>query len=94
MSLILVALVVAGVLFLDSGIYSVDATKWHPAIEGEFFDKVMVQSVRHHARYVQVPAGTNLRDRVLAEKNGGAYGKASQTCNGGPGIKPDHWVYL
>lgn len=54
----------------------------------------MVQSVRHQARYVQVPPGANLHDRLLAEKNGGAYGKACQTCHGAPGVKPDHWVYL
>ncbi len=87
-------LVAVGVLFVYSGVYSVAAAKWHPAIEGQLLNTVMVQSVRHHARSVQVPAGIDLHDRVLAEKVGGAYAKACQTCHGGPGTKPDHWIYL
>ncbi len=92
--LVVVALVATGVLFVYSGVYNVVATKGHPAMESELLNKVMVQSVRHHARSVQVPTGMNLHDLVLAEKDGGAYGKACQTCHGAPGATPDHWVYL
>lgn len=89
--LVVVALVVVGMLFVYSGVYSVAATKWHPAIEGALLNKVMVQSVRHQASYVQMPTGMNLHDRALAEKYGGAYAKACQTCHSAPGLKPDHW---
>lgn len=54
----------------------------------------MVRSVRHQASYVQMPDGVNLHDRALAEKYGGAYAKACQTCHSAPGLKPDPWVYL
>lgn len=92
--LIVAALAIVGALFVYSGIYNVAASKWHPAIEGKFFSTVMVQSVRHQARNIPIPADIDLHDRTLAGKFGGAYGKACQTCHGGPGVKPDPWVYL
>jgi hypothetical protein len=92
--LVAVSLITACVLYFLAGLYSVAATKWHPAIEGQLLREVMVRSVRHHARYVRVPADIDLHDRVLAEKVGGAYGLACRTCHGAPGVKPDHWVYL
>ncbi len=91
--IVVVALVAACVLFVYAGVYSVAAAKWHPAIEGQILNKVMVESVRHHARDIRVPMGINLHDRALAEKTLG-YKNACRTCHGAPGTKPDVWVYL
>ena len=88
-----VAVVGACVLFVYSGLYSVAATKQHPAIEGQVLHKIMVESVRHHARGIRLPTGMDLHDRALAEKTFG-YTKACRTCHGAPGVKPDVWVYL
>ncbi len=74
-SLAIVALAAVSVLFVYSGVYSVAATKGHPAIEGEILNKVMVASVRYHAWDIRVPAGIDLHDRALAEKTVG-YSKA------------------
>ncbi len=40
--LVVVALFAVGGLFVYSGIYSVAAAKWHPAIEGALLNQVMV----------------------------------------------------
>jgi len=92
---VLVAFALAGIggSFIYSGIYSVAATKQHPAIEGQVLHKIMVESVRHHARDIRLPVGIDLHDRALAEKTFG-YTKACRTCHGAPGVKPDVWVYL
>lgn len=92
-ALVIVALVAVCVVFVYSGVYSVAATKWHPAIEGELLNKVMVQSVRYHARGIRVPGDMDLHERALAEKTVG-YQTACRTCHGAPGRKPDPWVYL
>ena len=42
-ALVIVALVAVCMVFVYSGVYSVAATKWHPAIEGELLHKVMVR---------------------------------------------------
>ena len=92
-ALVIVALVAVCVVFVYSGVYSISATKWHPAIEGELLHKVMVESVRYHARGIRVPGGMDLHERALAEKTVG-YQTACRTCHGAPGKKPDPWVYL
>jgi cbb3-type cytochrome c oxidase subunit III len=91
--LVVVVLVAVCVLFIYSGVYSVAAAKQHPAIEGQVLHKIMVESVRHHARDIRLPPGVDLHDRVLAEKTFG-YTKACRTCHGAPGVKPDVWMYL
>ena len=60
---------------------------------GQVLHKIMVESVRHHARDIRLPVGIDLHDRALAEKTFG-YTKACRTCHGAPGVKPDVWVYL
>lgn len=92
-TLIVVALVAVCVWLVYSGVYNVAATKQHPAIEGKLLSKVMVASVRYHARDIQVPTSINLHDRALAGKTQG-YQNACRTCHGAPGVKPDVWVYL
>ena len=92
---VLIAFALAGIgeSLIYSGVYSVAATKQHLAIEGQFLHKIMVESVRHHARDIRLPVGIDLHDRALAEKTFG-YTKACRTCHGAPGVKPDSWVYL
>lgn len=91
--LVVAVFVVVCVWIICSGVYSVAATKQHPAMEEKILNKIMVESVRHHARHIQVPAGIDLHDRALAEETQG-YEKACRTCHGAPGLKPDIWVYL
>lgn len=90
---VVVALVAVYVLVVYSGVYSVTAAKPHTVIEGELLNKIMVESVRPHARNIRVPAGMNLHDPALAEKTTGNE-NACRTCHGVPGAKPDVWVYL
>ena len=78
-ALVIVALVAVCVVFVYSGVYSVSATKWHPAIEGELLHKVMVESVRYHARGIRVPGGMDLHERALAELS---IGDRRGTCIG------------
>jgi mono/diheme cytochrome c family protein len=91
--LVIAALIIVCVMFVYSGVYSVAAIKRHPVIEGELLNKLMVESVRYHARDVRVPADVNLRNLALAEKTVG-YQKACRTCHGAPGAKPDPWEHL
>lgn len=92
--LVFLTLILGVVLYLFSGFYNVSAAKPHPELVGKVLNQIMVQSVRHHARDVNVPAGIDLNDRALAEQVGGAYGLACRSCHAAPGMKSDPWIYL
>ncbi len=88
------ALILGLILLVFSGVYNVSAAKPQSEMVGKLLSRIMVQSVRHHARDVNVPPGIDLNDRALAGQVGGAYGLACRSCHAAPGMKSDPWVYL
>ncbi len=77
-----------------TGVYHVGATDRHTKPVEWILRTTMKQSVRYHARDIQVPDTVNLLDPLYARQFYGHYRGACQTCHGAPGQKPDPWMIL
>lgn len=82
----------AAVVF--GGIVDVAATTPHFAPVEWTLRTTLRNSVRRHARNIEVPAGVNLRDPAVAERGFGHYSEVCSTCHGGPGVDPAPWIVL
>lgn len=84
----------AGVAVVESGWYDVGATTPHAAVVEKLLHRTMVQSVRHHARDIQVPTGVDLADPALAERAVGHYSIVCAACHAAPGEPRAAWMAL
>jgi mono/diheme cytochrome c family protein len=77
-----------------TGIFTVAGTDSHTAPVRWFLQTTMVQSVRRHARSVEVPRDINLKDPALSQRGFGHYSVACTPCHGAPGVKPAPWMVI
>jgi mono/diheme cytochrome c family protein len=82
----------AAVVF--GGIVNVAATDPHFAPVEWTLQTTMRNSVRWHARGIEVPADVDLHDPALADRAFGHYSVACTSCHGGPGVDPAPWLVL
>lgn len=82
----------AAVVF--GGVVNVAATDPHLAPVEWTLKTTMRNSVRWHARDIEVPTGIDLRDPALADRAFGHYSVACTSCHGGPGIESAPWLVL
>lgn len=86
-----VVLAAIGAIVIYSGAYNVAATTRHTQLVHASLDKLMINSVRNHAKEVVVPTGVDLRDREFARHAVGHYEAMCAMCHGAPGRDPDRW---
>jgi mono/diheme cytochrome c family protein len=82
----LLAVFVAGALFVYAGVYDVAATKQHIAPVYWLLEATMRQSVRRHARDIVVPP---LTDPIYAARGRALYDEHCVRCHGAPGVAPE-----
>src|SRR6476659_924369 len=78
----LVLQIVAGLLFIASGIYPLGADRPHVAIVQWLLQTTKTRSVKFHSEGIQVP---DLRDRSLLKTGFALFRKNCQPCHGAPG---------
>lgn len=88
-TVVVLAAIAAVVIY--SGSYNVAATTRHTKLVHASLDKLMINSVRAHAKEVTVPPGINLHDRALAQQAAGHFEAMCAMCHGAPGRDPDRW---
>lgn len=77
-----------------SGLYHVGATDGHIKPVEWILRTTMKNSIRHHAKDIQVPDTINLLDPLFARQFYGHYSAACQTCHGAPGQKAAPWMVI
>ena len=75
-----------GLIFIYSGIYSVAATYPDPAPVAWIFDKTLEHSVQHHASGIPIPS---LDDPAMVKAGFRLYAKACEGCHEAPGVEED-----
>ncbi len=80
------------VVVIFSGFYNVGATDRHIAPVEWVLRMTMENSVRWHARNVQVPGNISFKDPAFAERAIGHYSVACATCHGSPGQGRSPWM--
>ena len=86
-----IALAAIGAIVIYSGSYNVAATSRHTQLVHASLDKLMINSVRSHAKEVVVPSGIDLHDREFARHAVGHFESMCVMCHGAPGRDPDRW---
>ncbi|MEZ5413646.1 MAG: cytochrome c [Opitutaceae bacterium] len=86
-----VVLVAVGAVVIYSGSYNIAATTRHTQLVHASLNKLMINSVRSHAKDVVVPTGIDLRDREFARHAVGHFESMCLMCHGAPGRDPDRW---
>ena len=86
LSICALALAAAGGALVYSGVYDTAATDQHTAPVYWLLKTAMRQSIRSHARRVDVPA---LGDASLVTRGRALYGAECARCHGAPGIAPE-----
>jgi hypothetical protein len=76
------------------GIYHVGATDRHTKPVEWILRTTMKNSIRYHAKDIQVPDLLNLLDPLYAREFYGHYSAACQTCHGAPGQKANPWLVI
>jgi mono/diheme cytochrome c family protein len=79
---------VVGAVVLRGGFYHIGATKPHFQWVHTLLEEGMHQSVRHHARELQAPAGFEQATPQLLRRGAGLYRDHCVTCHGAPGVAP------
>ena len=75
----------AGALFVYAGVYDISATEQHTAPVYWVLKTVMRQSIRNHARTVEMPP---LADPALVMRGLALYDASCVRCHGAPGVAP------
>lgn len=86
---VLLVLVVGGLIWLYSGAYSVAAADSHHPAMAWLVEKAQLQSVRAHARAVEVPV---LGDPILIEEGARRFSEHCVMCHGAPGAEAQPWA--
>jgi hypothetical protein len=91
-AVLLAAIAVYG--FIYSGSYNVAASEPHTRTVSSTFQTFMRESVKEHAKDIQIPSGVNLKDSVLIERAAKPYDEMCRMCHGAPGIEPVEWLAM
>nr|WKN38612.1 cytochrome c [Tunicatimonas sp. TK19036] len=86
--------VIASASIVFSGLYHVGATDRHIQSLEWLLRTTMENSIRYHARDIQVPDTLNLQDVTFARQFYGHYSAACQSCHGAPGLKAAPWMVI
>ncbi len=76
------------------GLYHVGATDGHSKPVEWVLRTTMKNSIRHHARDIQVPDTIDLLDLSFARQFYGHYSAACQPCHGAPGQQAAPWMVI
>jgi mono/diheme cytochrome c family protein len=79
----LIALIVAFLIFIYSGLYNISATVPHNSITRWVISKTMDNSVRYHAELIEAP---DINDTSLINLGFKEYTHSCMGCHGAPGI--------
>lgn len=89
--------VMALILFLSVvyiGVYDIGVPSRHSSLTENILKTTMRNSVRYHARYIEVPDTLDLNDREYARNFFGHYNAACLPCHGAPGKDPVPWMVI
>ena len=81
---VLIALLVAGVAFVYSGLYNVAADDPHWSVTERMLESMRMNSVHRRARDIEPP---KLDDAQLISKGAGQYAEMCAICHLAPGVK-------
>lgn len=82
---VIIILIVAFLVFIYSGVYNIAATEPHSGIERRILLTTMEQSVRSHAKGIDVPP---LEEESVIQTDVYHYEEMCVICHGAPGVEP------
>lgn len=87
-----IAIAVVGAVVIYSGFYNVAAGTRHTQLVHTSLEKLMINSVRAHAKDVEVPNGIDLRSPEFAQHAVAHFESMCVICHGAPGRDPERWT--
>lgn len=93
----IVIIMVVGTLFISvvyMGVYKVGVTSGHNDLTEYILRTTMRNSIKRHARYIEVPDSLDLSDREYASRYFGHYNAACLPCHGAPGREAAPWMII